>query len=204
MNEQQRLFDLTAYEREAWEKGVILAGMDEAGRGPLAGPVVAACVVMPQQPLLSGVNDSKKIAENKREILFEQIRDVAIAYGIGLVDEHEIDEINILNATKKAMHQAYEGMQTECDLLLVDAVALSLPCETRSLIKGDAVSYCIAAASILAKVTRDRMMRALHEQYPQYGFAKHKGYGTKEHMAALRQYGACPHHRKTFIKRVFT
>lgn len=178
-----------------------VAGMDEAGRGPLAGPVVTACVVMPLDTPIDGIYDSKKVPEKKRERLYEIILQTAEAYGIGIVDREEIDRINILNATKKAMRAAFANMRFTPNVLLVDAVkGLELPVETRSLIKGDATSYNIAAASIVAKVTRDRMMRAFDAEYPAYGFAQNKGYGTARHIAALRANGCCPLHRRTFIK----
>ncbi|MDE7395866.1 MAG: ribonuclease HII [Clostridiales bacterium] len=178
-----------------------VAGMDEAGRGPLSGPVVAACVIMPLDTPVDFIDDSKKLSEKRREQLYEQILSTAIAVGIGQADQTEIDSVNILNATKAAMQRAVSAMGNPPDLLLIDAVkGLNVPCKMESIIKGDATSYSIAAASIVAKVTRDRIMRALDETYPQYGFAKNKGYGTAAHIEALKQYGACPVHRQTFIK----
>ena len=179
----------------------VIAGMDEAGRGPLAGPVVAACVVMPLQTPIDGINDSKKVSEKKREKLYEIIVSGAIAYGVGVVDNERIDTVNILQATKQVMEEAYKNMAYTPQMLLVDAVTgLRVPVPVRSIVKGDATSYHIAAASIVAKVTRDRMMRRWEEEYPMYGFAKNKGYGTAAHIEALRSYGPCPIHRKTFIK----
>lgn len=181
----------------------LLAGMDEAGRGPLAGPVVAACVIMSLDSPIDGINDSKKLSEKKRERLYEEIVSKAVAYGVGISDNNVIDEINILNATKKAMREAYAAMKKKPTQLLVDAVTgLGLDCKITSIIKGDATSYNIAAASIIAKVTRDRLIRRYDEIYPQYGFAKNKGYGTKAHIDALIEVGSCPIHRKTFITKI--
>ena len=192
--------DTLAFERELLAGGAkLIGGMDEAGRGPLAGPVVAAAVIMPLDHPIAGVDDSKKVSEKKREKLFDEIIRDAIAYKICLADERVIDDINILNATKKAMTECMQGLAVTPDIVLVDAVKLALEVPTKAIIKGDALSYSIAAASILAKVYRDRLMRAYDEQYPQYGFAKHKGYGTKDHIDALREYGPCPIHRRTFI-----
>ena len=174
------------------------AGVDEAGRGPLCGPVAAACVVMPKEPLLLYVDDSKKLTEKRREALYEQILETAVYAKVILASPEEIDRVNILNATKNAM--ALAAKDAPCDLFLVDAIdRLDVPGEIRGIVHGDALCYSIAAASILAKVTRDRLMRELDAQYPQYGFAKHKGYGTAQHIAALRQYGPCPAHRRSFI-----
>ena len=204
--EQIRLEKLKEIEEEIYAKEPAIqkiAGIDEAGRGPLAGPVVVACVILPKDSKIEGVNDSKKVSEKKREVLYEEIIKQAISYGIGIVDQTEIDQINILNATKKALTMAIQEMNQKPDLILVDALTkietLGIP--YRSLIQGDAKCYSIAAASILAKVTRDRMMRQWDEIYPQYGFAKHKGYGTKAHMEAIKQYGICSLHRKSFVKQ---
>lgn len=178
----------------------VVAGTDEAGRGPLAGPVVAACVIMPLDSYIDGIYDSKKISEAKREKLYEQIINTAVTYGVGIVNNFVIDEINILNATKRAMVNAYNTLKIKPSILLVDAVrGLDLDCQTVPIIKGDATSYNIAAASIVAKVTRDRIMRDFDAKYPEYRFAKNKGYGTKDHIAALQKVGACPIHRNTFI-----
>lgn len=180
--------------------GAPVAGMDEAGRGPLAGPVVAACVVMPPGDPVEGVNDSKKLTALRREKLCPAILRKALAVGVGWSSRAEIDEVNILNATRLAMRRAWKAMGASPPLLLVDAVAgLDLPVETRSIVGGDATSYNVAAASIVAKVTRDHMMAALDGIYPGYGFARHKGYGTEEHIAALRALGPCAEHRTTFI-----
>lgn len=176
-----------------------LAGVDEAGRGPLAGPVVTACCMMPLDEMIDGINDSKKVAEKKREKLFDEICKRAV-YSISIVDHEIIDEINILQATKNAMTECVNNMAVKPELVLLDAVKLNLNCPSKAIIKGDATSYNIAAASILAKVTRDRIMLELDQKYPQYGFAKHKGYGTKAHIEAIKKYGPCPVHRRTFIK----
>lgn len=186
------------------EKYKYICGIDEAGRGPLAGPVVVASVIMPQESMIEGVNDSKKVSEKKREILFDKIKEEAISYGIGIVWQDEIDEINILEATKKALTESLKELKVKPDVILVDALTKinTLGIEYRSLIKGDAKVYSIAAASILAKVTRDRIMREMDEIYPQYGFAKHKGYGTAYHMQAIREYGLCPIHRRSFTKNI--
>ena len=204
--ELQRLHTLLEYERSLAARGLrVIGGIDEAGRGPLAGPVVAACVVMPAEPLIEGVDDSKKIPEAKRERLYETIVQTALCYGVGVVAEAEIDEINILNAAKKAFVLAYRNMQTACDLVLIDGRdAVELGCSAEAVIGGDAKCYSIAAASILAKVYRDRLMRAYETDYPGYGFAKNKGYGTPEHVDALKRNGFCALHRRTFIRNFFT
>ncbi len=181
----------------------LIAGVDEAGRGPLAGPVCVAAVIMPleQNKIISGVNDSKKLTEKKREALFGEIINTALAYKIELVSEKEIDRVNILNATKQGMKQAICGLNTKPDLVLIDAVKLDgINVPQESIIKGDAKSYNIAAASILAKVTRDRLMLELDKKYPEYNFKKHKGYGTKEHIENLKKFGKCEIHRDSFIK----
>ena len=171
----------------------LIAGVDEAGRGPLAGPVAVASVIMPldEDKIVAGVNDSKKLTEKKREKLFDDILKNAIAYHIELIDHKVIDEINILNATKLGMKNCIEKLEVKPDLVLIDAVKLDVQVPTESIIKGDAKSYNIACASILAKVSRDRLMLELDEIYPEYGFKKHKGYGTKAHIEALKQYGKC-------------
>lgn len=191
------------YENKYLSNGYqLIAGIDEAGRGPLAGPVCVAMVIMPlgEEDIIEGINDSKKLTEKKREILYNQIIDKAIDYHIELIDEITIDTINILNATKLGMLTCIESIKTKPDIVLIDAVKIESEVETLSIIKGDALSYSIACASILAKVTRDRLMVDMDKEYPQYGFAKHKGYGTKAHIEALKQYGKCPHHRDSFIK----
>ncbi len=192
---------MTTAELFAYDKGFagLVAGVDEAGRGPLAGPVVCACCVM-GDTYIEGINDSKKLSEKKREALYEKIIASALAYGVGIVDEKTIDEINILNATKKGMQIAANSLKVTPDIVLIDAVkGLELPYKQQAIIKGDATSYAIAAASIIAKVTRDRLMRAAGENFPEYGFANNKGYGTAEHIAALKKFGPCELHRRTFI-----
>lgn len=179
-----------------------ICGIDEAGRGPLAGPVVVGAVIMPKDSFIEGVNDSKKISEKKREKIYEQIIEEAISYSVGIVDQNKIDEINILNATKLGLKIAVEGLKTRPDVIMVDALNNIDTCGIPyiSVVKGDAKNYCIAAASIIAKVTRDRIMRQWDEVYPIYGFAKHKGYGTAEHIRIIKENGPCLLHRKTFIK----
>ena len=197
----QRLERMIQYETPLWERGERVAGMDEVGRGPLAGPVVTACVIIDRDKLIPGVNDSKKLSESKRERLYGQLVEAAAYVKTGWRDHARIDEINILNATKEAMEEAASG--AEGAYFLIDAVqGLRLPGESLSIVHGDALSYMIAAASIVAKVTRDRYMIELDRKYPQYGFARNKGYGTAEHIAALRAYGPCPEHRLTFIGNI--
>ena len=178
-----------------------ICGVDEAGRGPLSGPVCAAAVILPRGLVIEGLNDSKKLTAKKREKLFDVIKDNAVAYGIGLASPEEIDTMNILNADMLAMKRAIEALQIPADFALVDGnIARDLPVPAMPVIKGDALSYSIAAASILAKVTRDRLCLEDDKNYPEYGFAKHKGYGTKEHMDAVRRLGPSPIHRKSFLK----
>ena len=177
----------------------IVAGIDEVGRGPLAGNVVTACVVMPKEPILPWVDDSKKLSESRREKVYQEIMDIALYVGIGQATPEEIDAINILEATKKAMRDA--ASQVPADVYLIDAVTgLGLSGQEVPIIKGDANSYAIAAASIVAKVFRDRQLIELDKLYPEYGFSRNKGYGTAEHIAALKQYGPCPAHRRSFIR----
>lgn len=179
--------------------GETVAGIDEAGRGPLAGPVVVACCI-PGREMIDGINDSKRIAENKREALYEKIIVGCLAYSVEIIDEKTIDEINILAATKRGMEKAAEKLSIMPDIVLIDAVkGLKMPCKSLALVKADAKSYAVAAASIIAKVTRDRIMRGYDRIYPEYGFAKHKGYGTAAHIEALRTYGPCKIHRRSFI-----
>ncbi len=192
---------LLEYENQLLEAGnKLIGGIDEAGRGPLAGPVVVAGVIMPlgESDLIDGVNDSKKLSAKKRDKLYDEILAKAIDVQVAVVDNKTIDEINILNATKQGMLQCIEGF-SKVDCVLIDAVKLDTSVRTLSIVHGDALSYSIAAASIVAKVTRDRMMEDFDKSYPQYGFAKHKGYGTAAHIAALKQYGPCPIHRRSFI-----
>ena len=177
----------------------VVAGIDEVGRGPLAGNVVTACVVMPQEPVLPWIDDSKKLSEARREKVYQEILDIALYVGVGQATPEEIDRINILEATKKAMREA--AAQVPADVFLIDAVTgLGLNGQEVPIIKGDATSYAIAAASIVAKVTRDRQLIELDKQYPEYGFARNKGYGTPEHIAALKEIGPCPAHRRSFIR----
>ncbi len=202
-DESERLRLLSEYEHPYWEKGIAVAGMDEVGRGPLAGPVVAACVIMPPNILIEGVNDSKKLSKKKLQSLYKEITEKALAYGVGWVDEKTIDSINILQATKKAFRIAFEkaGERIGCDIVFVDAVKdLDIPAEQHPLIHGDAICYSIAAASIVAKVERDRFMIEAAKSYPEYGFENNVGYGTKQHIEALKRIGPCPLHRRTFIK----
>ena len=188
------------YERQLMEGGArLIAGIDEAGRGPLAGPVVVAGVIMPMDNIIQGINDSKKLSAKKRDALYDQIMATVLDVQVAIVDCNTIDEINILNATKQGMLQCINGF-AQVDRVLIDAVKLDAKVPTLSIIKGDALSYSIAAASIIAKVTRDRLMLELNKQYPQYNFAKHKGYGTAEHIRLLKEHGPCPEHRRTFIK----
>lgn len=195
----ERVRLLAATDEPFWTQGLVVAGMDEVGRGPLVGNVVVACVAMPQGPLIEWVDDSKKLSESRREKVYQQILDTARYIGIGQATPEEIDEINILQATKKAMRQAAE--QVPADVYLVDAVSnLGLKGVEIPIVKGDATSYSIAAASIVAKVVRDRQMLQLDEIYPQYGFARNKGYGTAEHIAALKELGPTPYHRRSFIR----
>ena len=203
--EQERLTEIKKIDMSVYDEGFqYVCGIDEAGRGPLAGPVVVAAVVMPKNSMIDGVNDSKKVSEKKREKLYDLILEEAISYGVGIVDQNEIDRINILNATKAGLTQAVSSMQIKPDIILVDALNNIDTCGVpyRSIIKGDAKSYSIAAASIIAKVTRDRIMREWDKVYPQYGFEKHKGYGTAAHIAAIKENGLCPLHRLSFVKNI--
>ncbi|MBQ9267860.1 MAG: ribonuclease HII [Clostridia bacterium] len=201
--EIQRLEELSKFEKEYYAKGFhLICGIDEAGRGPLAGPVVAGAVILPEGALIEGVNDSKKLSEKKREKLYDVITEQALAWAVGIVDNNVIDEINILEATRKAMKMAIDGLSVKPDYILIDAEKKvdtgGIP--YLPIIKGDALSISIAAASILAKVTRDRMMYEYDKVFPMYGFAKHKGYGTKAHIEAIQENGLCMIHRKTFTK----
>ena len=201
--EEQRLKLLKEYEDNLYKNGIkYICGIDEAGRGPLAGPVVVAAVILPKDSFIEGVNDSKKVSEKKREKLYEQITNEAIAWSVGIVDQKEIDDINILNATKKGLTTCIKELTVKPNIILVDALehinTLGIP--YTPIIKGDAKIYSISAASIIAKVTRDRIMREWDEVYPQYDFAKNKGYGTAKHIAAIKEYGICNLHRHTFVK----
>ena len=197
--------DWYLYEKEAAARGyTAVCGIDEAGRGPLAGPVYAAAVILPAGCDIPGLNDSKKLTEAKREALFDVICDRAVAFGIGSADEKEIDAVNILQATYLAMRRAVEALTVPCDFAMVDGNRMPpLPVPGRTIVKGDAQSASIAAASILAKVSRDRLMLQYARRYPAYGFEKHKGYGTKDHYAALEAHGPCPIHRLSFLKKFF-
>ena len=204
--EEERLNNLKKFEENLYNEGYkLICGIDEAGRGPLAGPVVVGAVVMKPESKIEWVNDSKKVTEKRREILYNKITEEALAWGVGIVSEKEIDEINILNATKKGLHialgEVIEKLKTKPELVITDALreidTFNIPYQ--SIIKGDATCYSISCASIIAKVTRDRIMKEWDEVYPQYGFISHKGYGTAKHIEAIKQYGPCPIHRKTFI-----
>ena len=203
--EELRLKELKQIEEELYNSGAnLICGIDEAGRGPLAGPVVVAAAIMPRNSMIEGVNDSKKVSEKKREKLYDLITDEAIAYGVGIIDQKEIDRINILNATKEGLTMAVKELNPKPDLIIVDALSKidteGIP--YKSIIKGDTKCYSIACASIIAKVTRDRIMRQWDEVYPQYGFIKHKGYGTAAHISAIKEYGLCPLHRLSFVKNI--
>ena len=196
--------DWLEYENKAYELGFdVICGVDEAGRGPLAGPVYAAAVILPRGYIVDGVNDSKKLSEKKREKLYDDIIENAIAWGVGIKDNNVIDEINILEATRLAMHEAIENLQVKPDFIFIDAEKKvdtdKIP--YLPIIKGDALSISIAAASIIAKVTRHRMMREYDKEYPEYGFEKHKGYGTKVHVEAIKEHGLTPIHRRSFTKK---
>lgn len=201
--EEQRLIKIKELEKDLYSKGFKkICGIDEAGRGPLAGPVVVAGVIMPEDSMIEGINDSKKVTEKRREKLYDIIKEEAISYSIAVINHNVIDEINILNATKQGVTEVVDGLNVKPDLIIVDALnhinTRGIPYEP--IVKGDAKCYNIAAASILAKVTRDRIMRQWDEIYPQYGFSSHKGYGTAKHISAIKEYGLCPIHRRTFTK----
>ena len=203
--EEERLKALKQQENELRKKGFNkICGIDEAGRGPLAGPVVVASVIMPADSMIEGVNDSKKVSEKKREALYDKIIEEAISYGVAIIGQDEIDEINILNATKKGLTMSLKELTVKPDLILVDALehidTMGIPYE--SIIKGDAKCYSISCASIIAKVTRDRIMREWDKVYPEYNFAQHKGYGTAKHIESIKQYGLCPIHRRSFTKNI--
>lgn len=201
--ELERLLELKKIEEELHQKGFeSICGIDEAGRGPLAGPVVVAGVIMPKNSMIEGVNDSKKVSEKKRELLYDKILEEALSYSVAIIGQDVIDDINILNATKQGVTNVVKGLDVRPDLIIIDALqhidTNGIPYE--SIIKGDAKCYSIAAASIIAKVTRDRIMREWDEIYPQYGFSQHKGYGTAKHIEAIKEYGLCPIHRRSFTK----
>ena len=202
--ELDRLTNLKEIEKDLHQKGFKnICGIDEAGRGPLAGPVVVAGVIMPDDSMIEGVNDSKKISEKKRELLYDKIIEEAISYSVAIIGQDVIDDINILNATKQGVTGVVKGLDVRPDLIIVDALQHidtdGVPYD--SIIKGDAKCYSIAAASIIAKVTRDRIMKEWDKVYPQYGFAGHKGYGTAKHIAAIKEHGLCPIHRRSFTKK---
>ena len=202
----ERTKNLVEFDRRIAQNYSVFCGIDEAGRGPLCGPVVVASCIMPldDDRIVFGIDDSKKLTEKQREELFEKIKEIAIDYSIQEVDEKTIDKINILNATKLGIKNAVNNLKTKPSLAVVDAVKnLDIDIEQLAIIKGDAKSYSIAAASILAKVHRDKLMQKLDKEFPQYNFAKHKGYGTKEHIELLKKYGPCKIHRKSFIKNFF-
>ncbi|WP_124066512.1 ribonuclease HII [Clostridium sp. E02] len=201
IEERKRLELMKEFEL-GYEEHIRICGIDEAGRGPLAGPVVAGAVILPVNCEILFLNDSKKVSEKRREALYKEVAEKAVSYGVGIVNPGMIDEINILQATYEAMRQAITKLEIKPDVLLNDAVRIpNVDMEQIPIVKGDARSVSIAAASIMAKVTRDHMMIEYDKLYPQYGFAKHKGYGTPAHIAALKEYGPCPIHRKTFIKK---
>lgn len=191
--------DTYIYERELREKGIkLIAGVDEVGRGPLVGPVVTACVILPEKFDLKGLTDSKKLSEKKREILYKEIEEQALGIGIGIVDNEEIDKINILNATKKAMKMAINNCNVRPEHVLIDAVKLDIDIPTTSIIKGDLKSITISAASVIAKVTRDHMLYELDKKYPMYDFKHNKGYPTKKHIEAIMEYGIIKEHRRSY------
>lgn len=197
--------DWLEFEKEALAKGYkSVCGVDEAGRGPLAGPVCAAAVILPEGVIIDGVNDSKKLSEKKRESLFDVIREQALSYSIAYATVDEIEEINILNATMLAMRRAIDGLEIKADYAMIDGNKIPpLDIDSECIVKGDAKSMSIACASILAKVSRDRLLYKYAEEYPMYGFDKHKGYGTKVHREAILKYGPCPYHRKSFLKKLY-
>ncbi len=193
--------DKLEYERKHLENGKKhIAGVDEVGRGPLAGPVVCASVIMPLDDIIDGIDDSKKISEKKREMLFEVIKEKAICYSICEISQEEIDQINILNAVKKCMTMAVETLSIKPDITLVDGVDTNLNLNAEYIVKGDSKSYTIGCASILAKVYRDNLMKEYAKEFPEYAFEKHKGYGTKVHIEKIKEIGPCKLHRRTFIK----
>ena len=193
------MIDLLAYEKELYEKGYeYICGTDEAGRGPLAGPVVAAAVILPKNMMIVGVNDSKQLTEKKREELFDVIMDKALAVGVCFIDNKKIDEINILEASRLAMMEAIKKLKIKPDYVLSDCMKMNIGIPVNPIVKGDALSESIAAASIIAKVSRDRFMDEMDLKYPNYGFKRHKGYPTKDHIEAIKKWGICEIHRKTF------
>ena len=202
--EIKRQGEMWLYEAEKKNEGYkFIAGVDEAGRGPLAGPVFAACVILPDECIIDGINDSKKLSEKKREQLFEEITQKAVCYSITSIDEKTIDDVNILNATHMAMNKAVDEMVIKPDYVLIDGNSIkNMKTPHETIVKGDAKSISIAAASILAKVARDRFICSIADKYPEYEFKKHKGYGTKVHTDALKKFGPCEIHRKSFLKKI--
>ncbi len=201
--EIQRLKEMCKYERPYWDKSLLVAGIDEVGRGPLAGPCVAAAVIMPAGCLIAGVNDSKKLSEKKREELYVKITKSAVSYSVGIVDNAVIDEINILNAARRAFAEAFFGLQEKPAFVFCDRInGIDIDTQYEEIVGGDRLCYSVAAASIVAKVTRDRLMREYESVYPEYGFAQHKGYGTAQHRQAIIENGVCEIHRMTFLKKI--
>ena len=204
IKEEQRLQDMLINENELRQKGYnYICGIDEAGRGPLCGPVVASAVILDKDIIIEGVNDSKKLTEKKREELYDKIMSKALSVGVGMADINEIEELNILGATKLAMTRAVENLKIKPDYVLIDGNqnVKTIEIEQQTLVSGDSKSLSIACASIIAKVTRDRLLRDMDEKYPEYGFAKHKGYGTKAHIEAIKKYGITDIHRPSFCKK---
>ena len=200
-----RAEDLMLYENQLLEQGYkYICGVDEVGRGPLAGPVTCSAVIMPLDDLIQGVNDSKKVSKNKREKLYEVIMQKAIAVSTVSYDQAKIDEMNILNATKACMTEAIMSLSVKPDIVIVDALKLDIPYKTLGIIHGDALSYSIASASIVAKVTRDGFMTEMAKKYPEYDFEHNMGYGTAKHIAALKEFGKCPIHRESFIGKILS
>ena len=202
VKKEKEIIDNLKFEKEEFEKGnTVIAGVDEVGRGPLAGPVCVCAIIMPLDNIIEGVDDSKKISEKKREELSKVIRETSLSCSVAVIDEKVIDEINILEATKLCMKNAIEGLEITPNIVLVDAISkLDVEVPVRGIIKGDMLSYSIACASIVAKVERDEYMKNLAEKYPEYGFEKHKGYGTKAHIEKIKEIGYCKHHRMSFLK----
>lgn len=203
-NELQRIKEISKYETELYQKGkTFIAGIDEVGRGPLAGPVMTCAVILPKDCNVLGINDSKKLSASQRENICIQLKKIAIDISISKVEADEIDKINILQSVYKSMKQSVNNLNTKPDIVLVDAVSIpNINVEQLSIVKGDAKSISIAAASIIAKVTRDKLMDEYSKKYPEYGFERNKGYGTKEHIDAIKEYGLCPIHRRTFVKNL--
>lgn len=203
VEELERLRALSQYEKTYWKEGLLVAGIDEAGRGPLAGPCVAAAVVMPPGLLIPGVDDSKKLSEKKRGELYSAITEQAVCFAVGISDNRTVDEINILNAAKKAFAEAFRGLEVKPEYVFCDRIGgIEIDAPYEEITGGDRLCYSIAAASIVAKETRDKMMRDYALRYPEYGFAKHKGYATKEHRECIIKYGVCEIHRMSFLSKI--